>query len=104
MERKTFGQLSYRICHTLPVFKPSEHDLVSVPLIVVALIVFYRVPALLSAGDTGAYPFVFQCISEPVIVIVVIHCTAVHCQAMLWQGPISWSIFGRVQSKTRAPI
>jgi hypothetical protein len=55
--------------HTPPILESAEHDLDAVAPFVSAPVVSDRGIPLLSARDAGAYPLVFQRISEPVGVI-----------------------------------
>lgn len=55
--------------HAPPVLEPAEHDLDPIVPSLSALVVSYGRFALFSTGDTGAYPFVFQRVAEPICVL-----------------------------------
>ena len=70
-ERKALGH--YLACrHTAPILKPPEHDLDPIAPFVSVLVVLHAGRSLLSTRNAGAYPFVFNSISEPVGVIATI--------------------------------
>ncbi len=73
--------------HTPPILEPAKHDLYAVASFVAALVVLHSSLALLSTWDTGAYPFAFQRISEPVSVIATITKQPVHIWYAAEQSP-----------------
>jgi len=56
-------------CDPAPIFQATEHDLDPVAAAVAPLVVSDSFAARLPTGDAGAYPLVFQRISEPVCVV-----------------------------------
>ncbi len=73
--------------HTSPILEPAEHDLDAIAPFVASLVVFHGRLALLSAGDAGAYPFVFQRVSEPVGVIAPVPEQPFHVWQATQQSP-----------------
>lgn len=59
-------------CQASSIREPAEHDFDPVAASIAALVVFHGGLALRAARDAGAYPFVFQRLSEPVSVIAAI--------------------------------
>lgn len=56
-----------------PILKPAEHDFDPVATFVTALVTIHDFLGLLPNRDAGAYPFAFQCFSEPISVVSSVH-------------------------------